>query len=390
MYRAFIVDDEPAMIEGLKLLIPWGALGFTLCGEASSAQEALSKLTIFRPHLVITDIRMPMTDENVQPAMQSQAGLKDGIDLIEETRRLEMYTEFIILSGYPNFNYAQKAIDHNVKRYLLKPLDQDELIETLQCIKKHLDEQFLARYGLAPEDIEAFSHNGNAPDENENAKTAISQDFDADFDSNLASAVELIDLPKAIDLVECFFTWMTEQNIAPQKAYILINSCVYILLHIAFDRNIQMELDASMFFAHQPLPEHGQWKRTKQALLDIVTKLIYALSDERRKRSRLYLYEVKEYIDQHYHHELSVSFLAKSVFVDAVYLGRAFRMEFGCTINEYQHRLRIEEAADLIIRTDQTLCEISAAVGYQNYNNFYAHFERITGKKPAEYKENAG
>ena len=59
MYRAVMVDDEPFMLEGMRTMINWAACGFTLCGEAASAQEALHLVDSLQPHLLITDVRMP-------------------------------------------------------------------------------------------------------------------------------------------------------------------------------------------------------------------------------------------------------------------------------------------------------------------------------------------
>ena len=385
MYKAFIIDDEPAMLDGLKLLISWQALGFELCGEASSAPEALDKLTVLRPHVVITDIRMPIGSKKPP----TEPALKDGLDLIEETRKLGMQTEFIILSGYPDFDYALKAMRHSVNRYLLKPLDLDEISEALKDLKKLLDKRFLSEYGLTREDIAAFQVQAQSqsqapalanPGESASSRAGLS----ADFDSQLAAAVELMNLPEATRLVGNLFAWIREQDIHPQKAIMSVHSCVYVLLRVAFDRNIRTHIDTLDFFA--PKPMDWNWTEYHAIVLDILERVIRLLSEERRKHARLYLYEVKAYIDQNFHKELSVASLADMVFVDAVYLGNAFRKEFGCTISEYQHRQRIGEAARLITETDKSLAQIAALAGYNNYNNFFAHFEKITGKKPAEYR----
>jgi len=59
LYRAIIVDDEPFMLEGMRLMIDWKSCGFELCAEASSAQAALHLVDSLHPHLLITDVRMP-------------------------------------------------------------------------------------------------------------------------------------------------------------------------------------------------------------------------------------------------------------------------------------------------------------------------------------------
>ncbi|MDR1560428.1 MAG: hypothetical protein LBS84_12195 [Clostridiales bacterium] len=56
MYSVFIADDEPSVIEGLKLMIPWNELGYEIRGEARGANDALEKILLLKPKLVITDI----------------------------------------------------------------------------------------------------------------------------------------------------------------------------------------------------------------------------------------------------------------------------------------------------------------------------------------------
>ena len=82
--------------------------------------------------------------------------------------------------------------------------------------------------------------------------------------------------------------------------------------------------------------------------------------------------------------------LAKQVYVDQEYLGKCFKREYGCSVNEYQHRLRITKAMQLLKTTDMTLNAISLSVGYSQYNKFFDQFKKITGQKPAMYERKQG
>ncbi|WP_160723113.1 response regulator transcription factor [Bacillus sp. USDA818B3_A] len=124
MYRVLIVDDEPLIRDGLTSLIPWSDHGFQVVDTAVDGHDALQKLKTHSIDLVIIDIRMP--------------GM-DGIQLIETIRQTNADIRFIILSGYADFEYAQKAIRNHVTGYLLKPIDEDELIELLGPLKEKMD-----------------------------------------------------------------------------------------------------------------------------------------------------------------------------------------------------------------------------------------------------------
>ncbi|AIQ17540.1 hypothetical protein H70357_13370 [Paenibacillus sp. FSL H7-0357] len=116
MLKTIIVDNEPKVREGLKKIIPWETFGFTLCGDAEDGKQALVLIERERPSLVITDIRMP---------------LLSGLDLMMEVSG-RFDCQFVVISGYGEFDYAQRALKYGAIDYILKPIDEEQLIEALQ------------------------------------------------------------------------------------------------------------------------------------------------------------------------------------------------------------------------------------------------------------------
>lgn len=122
MIRVMIVDDEPYIRQGIKILINWEHYGFQVCGEAANGKEAVSLMEQAAFDLIITDIKMPQMD---------------GLELIEYTREhISDKIRFIILSGYYEFDYAKRAIKNDVADYVLKPVQKDELIKVLEDYKE--------------------------------------------------------------------------------------------------------------------------------------------------------------------------------------------------------------------------------------------------------------
>lgn len=118
MYSVLIADDEESIREGMRYLIDWPSTGFRICGTARNGVEALEAVAKSCPDLILLDIRMP--------------GL-NGIECLKKLRaNPDWDTEVIILSGFDEFSYAQEAISGRVIRYLLKPIDGDELIMALK------------------------------------------------------------------------------------------------------------------------------------------------------------------------------------------------------------------------------------------------------------------
>lgn len=123
MIKVLIVDDEPKLREGMRTLIPWEEEGYTVVATAANGYEALDKFHALAPGLVIADIRMP--------------GM-DGLELISELRKESPNCHVLILSGYADFEYAKRAIAYHIDGYLLKPVDEEELITYLQELREKI------------------------------------------------------------------------------------------------------------------------------------------------------------------------------------------------------------------------------------------------------------
>ena len=130
MYKLFIADDEAIIREGLRCLLDWETLGFTIAGEAANGDAALQFLLSETPDLVLLDIRMP--------------GMS-GLDVVRIAREHGYDGKVVILSGYSDFNYARTAIRYGVLSYLTKPIDEDELLEIVTQIRNQLDSDASAR-----------------------------------------------------------------------------------------------------------------------------------------------------------------------------------------------------------------------------------------------------
>lgn len=124
--KVLIADDESVVLEGLKYIIDWDALGFTICSQASNGEETLNKILNLRPELVLLDIRMPRLS---------------GIEIIQIAREKGFDGHFIILSGYSDFTYAQTAIRYGVDFYLTKPIDEDELISAVTSVRNSIEKE---------------------------------------------------------------------------------------------------------------------------------------------------------------------------------------------------------------------------------------------------------
>lgn len=126
MYGVIIVDDELFVRKGLIEMIDWESSGFRVLDEADNGEDALDLIRKKQPNLVITDIRMPSLD---------------GIGLIQAVTEEHLETEFIIISGYNDFSYAQQAVRYGVLDYVLKPINENEIVKTLHKLRDKFSAQ---------------------------------------------------------------------------------------------------------------------------------------------------------------------------------------------------------------------------------------------------------
>ena len=133
MLRVVLADDENKILLLLQKLIDWKRLGYEIVGTANDGLRALELVREKRPHLLITDVRMPGCS---------------GIELIQRAKELQPDLHFIIISGYRKFEYAQTALKYGVEDYLLKPLKQEELTGILLRLSDKLGKEAALEFQL--------------------------------------------------------------------------------------------------------------------------------------------------------------------------------------------------------------------------------------------------
>ncbi|ACS99422.1 response regulator transcription factor [Paenibacillus sp. JDR-2] len=124
MHKVLIVDDESWVLESLKDLVDWARYGFEVAGQANNGTDALEAMRRLRPDVVFTDIRMPEMS---------------GLELIQRGRSVGFPVHFVVVSGYAEFAYAQKAMSYGAVAYCLKPFDEPEISGVLMKLGKLLD-----------------------------------------------------------------------------------------------------------------------------------------------------------------------------------------------------------------------------------------------------------
>lgn len=126
MYKLLIVDDEEIEREGMEKFVHWGNYGIELVGTAWNGLDGFEKIRRERPDIVLTDIKMPVMD---------------GIELIQKAGGIFPDMEFVVLSGYGEYEFTSRAMEEGVRHYILKPCDERKIASVLKKVIADIDEK---------------------------------------------------------------------------------------------------------------------------------------------------------------------------------------------------------------------------------------------------------
>ncbi len=124
MKRVIVVDDNPLVKEAICKTIHWDALGCEVQGAFSNGQDAFDFAREHHPDIIITDIKMP---------------LMDGLTMLEELKKEYTGSAFIMITGFGEFEFAQRALRLGASDILLKPIENEELIQIVRRVVNRID-----------------------------------------------------------------------------------------------------------------------------------------------------------------------------------------------------------------------------------------------------------
>lgn len=124
--KLVLVEDEEIIREGILGSIDWRALGIEVAGQAEDGEQAEALIDRTRPDIVVSDIRVPFVD---------------GLTLAERVTRKYPGTAIVIISGFDDFAYAQRALKMGVEDYVLKPIDLPAFTQVLQKVRAKLEKR---------------------------------------------------------------------------------------------------------------------------------------------------------------------------------------------------------------------------------------------------------
>ncbi|HYE82149.1 MAG TPA: response regulator [Clostridia bacterium] len=248
MYKALIVDDEKHVMQAIETLGEWEKYSITKLFYASNGQDGLTSIREISPQLVFIDMKMPVMD---------------GTEFLRLATAEFPETQYIVISGYNEFELARAALRHNVIDYILKPINEEDL------------------------------------------------------------------------------------NNAIGKAVANINKSS----------------------AGTP---GSKYPKTEP---------------ERIVSSKSIAKAIKQYIDENYCKEITLTLFSDKYHFSKEYLTKIFKERYNCGIYEYALNIKMSRAKELLNNMDIPINEVSLRLGYSNSNYFSKAFKNFNGYSPTEYRE---
>jgi two-component system, response regulator YesN len=404
--RLIIVDDEAIIREGLRDMVDWPSLGFEVAGCFEDGREAIDFLADHPVDVVLTDIMM---DEVT------------GIDIARHIHEHDPGIRIVLLSGYRDFAFAQQAIEFHVFRYLLKPVDFDELAGLFTEIRADIlasgkdRSEYVHTAARRQLFADIVSRRIDSPDDLARGIGQLQLDVDvstcpcelimlkvARSDGSLptgSTVSSIIDFLAA----KCDIGYLEPVISLGERTVLLAvsrNSCGCSEFHERISAAIdRCSSEIGSAFRVSLLAE---WLETYRGLSDFMNsdpaRIIQAVfrnvepvaADAPGDRGKVALEKVIEYLESDFRRGISLSDAASKAGLNPVYFSKFFKDHTGLTFTSYLSRLRIERAISLMQDRKYRISDIGELVGYPNHRYFARVFRKITGYSPRDYRARIG
>ena len=351
MITVGIIDDEKIVVDWIRAAIEKADGDYQVVATAYNGIRGLVLLRQTKPDIVITDIRIP--------------GI-DGLSLIEQTMEELPSTAYIVISGYRDFSYAQRALRLRVLDYVDKPITEDKLYAALRLCVNDIRQK---RQASLPE---------NASWEE---RTRLCQNITVE----MTRCIREENGEKLLAYMKEAIRDMEQMQMDLEQFQDECVKNIYVALEIMKERSPWFEFRKSIV----PYTEMQQLRTKEEVRLYMVeifrefAEGIQTGEDVSKNKS---IQNLLAYIKEHYAQNLGLSDLADYIKMNPAYLSALFKEQVGMSYVKYLTKIRIDKAKELL-REGEKVQNVSEQVGYNDYRYFSQVFRKQVGVSPNEYKE---
>lgn len=370
--KLLIVDDQISLHRYLDKVMDWEALGFTEVRHAYDGEEAAAEVGKFRPDIMILDIHMPTLN---------------GLESLKRVRQSGHAPKTIILSAYDQFEYARDALHLQVSHYLLKPVDAGQLKQVLtDMVRESVD----AARRMVVAELDRILYSGGMDAE---SLANIRQGF-ATLGIRRFAVMTVMDQAEESEGSR----WIEAQARGRYRCVLSARKKREHILLIggqeeltggalrAFCESVQRYMAESsmapLSFGLSAIT--GDAANLPQAMAESAQAA--SAPGENGAGLQETIWRIKLYIDNHYDEDLTLQAVADRFNIDRYQLSRAFKKEFGVNYWSQVTKVRMEKAAELLVRTDWKNSRIAEQTGFLDESHFSRTFKKFYGVTPTAYR----
>jgi len=358
-YSILLVDDEPLIIEGLKILVKTNLPSVGKIHVAYSGKEGIDMALEHMPDVIITDIRMSDID---------------GLEMVRTLQEKGSRSRFIILSGYEEFEYARTAIALGVDEYLTKPVEEDELIKAWDKVTTKINNEDSNSVMSLDECLVLL--------EKEYKNVEVSKYITSKALVELELSIAVSDEMRCRDCVDGIFQAIREDGLTYGEAKLI---AVTLVVHSL--RRFNMTTDDGQY--SMELRAMDRWEsvgRIRIWCMNTVAGIAKNRTEIVQDNKDL-ITNVQKYLIMNYRKNISLTDIADRFNINPTYFSGLFKKKTGMTYIRYLTMVRMQKAKSLLDRTDKKIYEICEAVGYSDVNHFNRVFRREYGMTPFDYRK---
>lgn len=390
MYKTLFVDDERLIREGISNLIDWERITGQELTLAENAKVALKYLEHEKYEIVISDIYMQ--DMN-------------GIELAKCIKGKWPDVVVILLSAYEDFDYARKAIEAGVFKYLLKPVIPEELEDAVN--------EAISQVKINEETKKRIDHSQE-----------VLEDYRRELKKNLWKDILSGNMRNEDEIFERFEKMNMLKNISPIYVVVyktddesmlyqnqvaidkVVSSCFEGYIDTVFMDNyivilLKKENAKSVLYAFGDLVKEmfhfevymGEGKTVKDlsTLHMSVESAKYNIQKNRANKkdepTQIVLAAVEMIRKEIENVDFNINTIANALYLTPAYFSRVFKRKMGMTCIDFIKNYRINLAKELLQNTDLSIQQISEKTGYATVYYFSQQFKQVTGESPGSFRK---
>lgn len=395
MLKVLIVDDEPFIREGLKVIIQWEKEGYVITGEAKNAYEAIELLQRESFDLIFVDIRMPKMN---------------GIELSHYIREKLLSDIYIIfLTGYLDIEYVNSAFKVKAIQYLQKPVQPEVLVDILKLIRgklelkraeekkrlknaKDLKEYYLVELvqGVKNLDNIRYLHMFFRGEGDIYYIHFIFYCKDRYKKQGCNINEEFLEVKKALKSQLMERAYHIISHVGGQQEYalgLIVTGKMLTNSHLSIYELVDCELEelpklTSLKVVARIGKKVEDISKLGESYQDAINAIPYSI----KSRNVPLELRLTSYLQAHYMENITLKSLSETFYVNTAYLGQLFKKQHGVFLKDYLNSIRVQKAAELLVSTSLKIYQVAESVGFQSTDSLISTFSKELGVTPQKYR----